>query len=264
MAESTEAEVRREPPTAEYPEVRDYPEVSERDTERIPDKAEPAAAPATSVSSNRFLRGLFWVIASIGLVMAMIVGAQSVGWLPEFKNPFASEKQDRSQPPLLNSIQDLSRYVAAEGNFQVIIDVQENRKYIPDFLVNDRVLFVAAGTVEAYVDFSNIGEGAIKASDDRRTVEVTLPEPQLGKPNLDPDNSRVFSQQRGLLNRIQDAFSNDPNKMADVYKLAEERISEAANASTMGERAKENTKKMLEGLLRSLGYQVITITYKAP
>src|SRR6185295_1823261 len=101
-------------------------------------------------------------------------------------------------------------------------------------------------------------------SDDRRTVEITLPEPQLGKPNLDPENSRVFSQQRGLLNRIQDAFSNDPNKMADVYKLAEERISEAANASTMGDRAKENTKKMLEGLLRSLGYQVITVTYKAP
>jgi hypothetical protein len=261
MAESTEAEVRRDPPTAEYPEV------SERDTERIPDKSEtsersqPAAAPA---GNNRFLRTIFWLIATVGLVMALIVGAQSVGWLPEFKNPFANQKEDRSQPPLLNSIQDLSRYVAAEGNFQVIIDVQENRKYIPDFLVNDRVLFVAAGTVEAYVDFSNIGEGAIKASEDRRTVEVTLPEPQLGKPNLDPENSRVFSQQRGLLNRIQDAFSGDPNKMAEVYKLAEDRIAEAAKASTMGDRAKENTKKMLEGLLRSLGYQVITIAYKAP
>ena len=264
MAERTEAEVRRDPPTAEYPEV------SERQTEEIPDEPERAerserAEPAApSGGTNRFLRGLFWVIATIGLVMALIVGAQSVGWLPEFKNPFATEKQDRSQPPLLNSIQDLSRYVAAEGNFQVIIDVQENRKYIPDFLVNDRVLFVAAGTVEAYVDFSNIGEGAIKASDDRRTVEITLPEPQMGKPNIDPENSRVFSQSRGLLNRIKDAFSNDPNRMAEVYKLAEERIAEAANASTMGERAKENTKKMLEGLLRSLGYQVITITYKAP
>ncbi len=251
MAESTEAEVRRDPPTAEYPEV------SERETERIPGKQEPV--PTTSVSSNRFLRGVFWVVATIGLVMAMIVGAQSVGWLPEFKNPFAQQREDRSQPPLLNSIQDLSRYVAAEGNFQVIIDVQENRKYIPDFLVNDRVLFVAAGTVEAYVDFSNIGEGAIKASEDRRTVEVTLPEPQLGKPNLDPENSKVFSQSRGLLNRIKDAFSNDPNRMAEVYQLAEERITEAAKASTMAERAKENTKKMLEGLLRSLGYQVITI-----
>jgi len=260
MAERTEAEVRRDPPTAEYPEV------SDRQTEEIPDRSEPVerAQPAAPGGTNRFLRGLFWVIASIGLVMAMIVGAQSVGWLPEFKNPFATEKQDRSQPPLLNSIQDLSRYVAAEGNFQVIIDVQENRKYIPDFLVNERILFVAAGTVDAYVDFSNIGQGAIKESDDRRTVEVTLPAPQLGKPNLDPENTRVYSEQRGLLNRLKDVFANDPNRMTEVYALAEDRIAEAAKSSGLGTRAEENTRKMLEGLLRSLGYEIVKVTYTAP
>jgi hypothetical protein len=256
MAESktTDEDVRSDPPTAEYPEVR----------ERADDLPARPATATPRIGGNRLLRTVFWLVATLGLVMALVVGAQSVGWLPEFKNPFATQKEDRSQPPLLNSIQDLSRYVAAEGNFQVIIDVQENQKYIPDFLVNDRILFVAAGTVETYVEFGNIGEGAIQASEDRRTVTVTLPEPQLGKPNLDPENTKVFSQQRGLLNRIKDVFSNDPNRMAEVYKLAEERITEAAKASTLNERAKENTKKMLEGLLRSLGYQTITIAYKAP
>ena len=272
MAESkaTDEQTRSDPPTAEYPEVSErvdderrplWPDRDDRDNRD--DRGDRAERQAPDRGAPRFLRGVFWLVATVGLVMALILGAQSVGWLPDFKNPFGTQKEDRSQPPLLQSIQDLSRYVAAEGNFQVIIDVQENRKYIPDFLVNERILFVAAGTVDAYVDFGNIGQGAIKESDDRRTVEVTLPAPQLGKPNLDPENTRVYSEQRGLLNRLKDVFANDPNRVTEVYALAEERIAEAAKSSGLSTRAEENTRKMLEGLLRSLGYTTITVKYQA-
>ena len=278
MAESkaTDEQTRSDPPTAEYPEVSErvdderrplWPDRDDRDDRDDRgdrgDRGDRAERQAPDRGAPRFLRGVFWLVATVGLVMALVLGAQSVGWLPDFKNPFGTQKEDRSQPPLLQSIQDLSRYVAAEGNFQVIIDVQENRKYIPDFLVNERILFVAAGTVDAYVDFGNIGQGAIKESDDRRTVEVTLPAPQLGKPNLDPENTRVYSEQRGLLNRLKDVFANDPNRITEVYALAEERIAEAAKSSGLGTRAEENTRKMLEGLLRSLGYTTITVKYQA-
>jgi hypothetical protein len=243
--------------TAEYPQVSPSVESAPAGEAQPPTVLRPALV-------ERILRGVFWLVAIIGLVLALVVGAQAVGWLPDFRNPFATQRADRSQPPLLQSIQDLSRYVAAEGNFQVIIDVQQNQKYIPDFLVNDRVLFIAAGTVEAYVEFGNIGQGAIKESADRRTVEVTLPAPQLGKPNLDPDNSRVYAQQRGLLNRIRDAFSNDPNRLQEVYKLSEDKISEAAKSSGLSQRAQDNTRKMIEGLLRSLGYTTVTVKYQSP
>jgi len=254
---------RPEPPTAEYPNVDGRPDDPELDRGARP---EPVAGPAGPGAGfvNRGMRALFWLVATIGLVMVLIFGAQSVGWLPEFKNPFATQTKDRSQPPLLQSIQDLSRYVAAEGNFQVVIDVQQNQKYIPDFLLNDRILFIAAGTVDAYVEFGNLSQGAIKESDDRRTAEFTLPAPQLGKPNLDPENSRIFAYQRGLVNRVRDAFASDPNRLKEVYKLSEERIAEAAMASGLRQRAEENTRKMLEGLLRSLGYTTVTVRFAAP
>lgn len=246
------------PPTAEYPQV------SERVSDADRDTPPPPPEPTRTGLPTRALRGLFWLVATVGLVLALVVGAQSIGWLPKFANPFATQTKDRSQPPLLQSIQDLSRYVAAEGNFQVIIDVQQNQKYIPDFLVNDRILFVAAGGVEAYVDFGNIGGGALVESTDRRSVQVTLPAPALGKPNLDPDKTYVYTQQRGLMNRIKDAFSNDPNRMQEVYKLAEERIAAAATDSTLRQRAEDNTRKMLTGMLRSLGYTEVTVKYEAP
>ncbi|MET7820584.1 DUF4230 domain-containing protein [Micromonospora zamorensis] len=209
-------------------------------------------------------RGLLLLLGAAALAVVVLLGIQATGILPDFRNPFAKEQTDRSQPPLLKSIQDLSRYVAAEGNFQVVVDTQNDRRNVPDFLLNERTLFVGAGSVEAYVDFTKIGEGAVVQSADGKSVEIKLPAPQLGETNLDMEKSYVFAEQRGLLNRLGDLVGNDPNRQQQVYQLAEERITAAARDSGLSARAEENTRKMLEGLLRSLGYQQITVTYTAP
>jgi hypothetical protein len=234
-------------PTSEFPQV--------TDDELVGDPA-PAQAPRRG-------RGLFWLAVAVGLVVALVLSVQAVGLWPSWRNPFAQEETDRSQPPLLQSIQDLSRFVAAEGNFQVVIDLQKDRKYVPDFLVNQRTLFVGAGSVDAYVDFGAIGDGAVVASADGTSVQVTLPAPQLSEARLDLENSYVFAEERGLINRIGEVFGGDPNRQQEVYRLAQERITAAARDSGLGQRAQENTRKMLEGLLRSLGYQTITVTYTA-
>jgi hypothetical protein len=228
------------------------------------DGGDPQATYDPSRSAGGRGRGLFVLAGVIGLVAVLLLGIKSVGLWPQWRNPFAQQQTDRSQPPLLKSIQDLSRYVAAEGNFQVVIDLQKDRKYVPEFLLNQRTLFVGAGSVEAYVDFGKIGDGAVVESADKTSVEVKLPAPQLAEPNLDLDNSYVFAEQRGLLNRLGEVFEGDPNRQREVYKLAEERIAAAARDSGLGERAQENTRKMLEGLLHSLGYQKVTVTYTAP
>jgi Protein of unknown function (DUF4230) len=234
-------------PTSEFPQVTD----DELDGDPAPTQA------------PRRGRGLFWLAVAVGLVVALVLSVQAVGLWPSWRNPFAQEETDRSQPPLLQSIQDLSRFVAAEGNFQVVIDLQKDRKYVPDFLVNERTLFVGAGSVDAYVDFGKIGDGAVVASADGTSVQVTLPAPQLSEARLDLENSYVFAEERGLINRIGEVFGGDPNRQQEVYRLAQERITAAARDSGLGQRAQENTRKMLEGLLRSLGYQTITVTYTA-
>ncbi|GAB3364551.1 hypothetical protein GCM10027452_27730 [Micromonospora halotolerans] len=101
-------------------------------------------------------------------------------------------------------------------------------------------------------------------SDDGKSVEIKLPAPQLGETDLDMDKSYVFAEQRGLINRLNDLVGGDPNRQQQVYQLAEDRITAAARDSGLTARAQENTRKMLEGLLRSLGYQKVTVTYTAP
>lgn len=207
------------------------------------------------------------LLVLVGTVVALVglaVGARAIGFWPHLSNPFAEQQTDRTQPPLLKSIQDLSRYTAAQGNFQVVVDLENDRKYVPDFLLSHRTLFVGVGSVEAYVDFSTIAQGAVVESSDGTTVEIRLPAPQLGEVNLDIGNSYVFAERRGLFNRVKDAFSGDPNRQRETYQRAEEEIAQVARDTELRQRAQENTRKMLEGLLHSLGYQSVTITFAAP
>ena len=74
-----------------------------------------------------------------------------------------------------------------------------------------RTLFVAAGTVNTYVDLSGLADQDLTLSSDGKSTTVRLPEPQLDKPNLDHERSYVFSQDRGVLDAIADAIE-PPNR----------------------------------------------------
>src|SRR4051812_5020013 len=255
MANSSEVDE----PTREYPEVDD----------QVATRPAPAADEVTPAEPARpgiggFARVLIFTGVVFGLIVAMCLGLRAINVLPSFDNPFSDKTTDRSQPVLLQSMRDLSRYVAADGTFQVIVDLQENKDNIPDFLVNKRTLFVGSGTVEEYVDFGTLTEGAIKVDNTDKSVRIELPAPQQGQAALDMERSYVVAEERGLLNRIGDAFSNNPNQQQRVYQLAQQRITEAATSSGLDQRARDNTEKMLTGLLTSLGYTSITVTYAAP
>ena len=223
--------------------------------------AEPASGPYAVERPNRFGRRVFWTLLVVAALVVGALGINMTGWLPEFRNPFAEKKTDASQPPLLLSIKDLSRFVAAEGEFQVVIDLKKDRKYVPDWLVNERTLYVADGTVQAYVDFRNLDESAIKVSPDRKSVEITLPAPELGEATLNNERSYVFAEERGLINRIGDFFDGDPNRQRETLLTAEGKIKEAAANSALQDTAEENTRKMLTTLLHSLGYDTVTVTF---
>jgi hypothetical protein len=193
-----------------------------------------------------------WGVALVAVVgLAVVIGGVTSLWR---LNPFGSETVDRSQPALLQSIRDLSQYHAAVGDFQVVIDVERDVKLVPSALAGQRTLFVAAGTVNAYVDFAGLSEDALKVSPDNKTVEVRLPRAQLDKPNLDQSRSYVFAQQRGVFDRLGDVVGTPDQQQ--FYVLAEQKIADAAQQAKITDQAERNTRTMLTGMFQALGYQV--------
>ena len=206
-------------------------------------------------------RRILVFIGVLGLLAAGAFALMTANILPKLRNPFTTEQTDRSGPVLLQSIQDLSKYVGAQGNFQVLVDLQENKQFIPNFVFNERTLFVGVGAVDAYVDFSGIGEESVVISPDGKSVDIKLPAAQLEKPSLDVDKSYVFAQERGIVNAIGDLVGSDPNKEAQLYQLAEDKIAQAAESSELRARAQTNTQLMLESLVRGLGFERVTVTF---
>jgi hypothetical protein len=200
-----------------------------------------------------------WVRRSLVVVALLVVVAavlQLSGVLPKF-DPFGMATTDRSQPAVLQSIRDLSQYHAAAGDYQVIIDLEKDVKYVPAGLVGERGLFVGAGSVNAYVDFRRLTADSLVVSPDRQSVELRLPEPVLDKPNLDQQRSYLYRWDCGLLNCIQ-AILETPNQQ-EFYVAAEQRIADAAQEAGLIDRARENTKVMLTGMLQALGFQVTIV-----
>ncbi|MGQ4272368.1 DUF4230 domain-containing protein, partial [Nocardiopsis changdeensis] len=61
-------------------------------------------------------------VSAVVLVLAVLFAGLAMSVLPGLKDLFGTETHDRSGPALLESVQDISRYDAASGNFQVVVD----------------------------------------------------------------------------------------------------------------------------------------------
>lgn len=205
----------------------------------------------------------WWGRIAVGLavVVALFVLVERFSLVPGFGGLFGEETRDRSGPVLLKSIQDMDRYEAAVGNFQVVVDLEKDAAFLPDAIRGTRTLYVGAGTVSGYVDLGGLDERSVTVNGDRTKASITLPHAVLGTAALDPERSYAVSKQRGLLDRIGDLFSDNPAGEQAVQKLAARHISEAAGESGLAERAERNTTSMLEGLLRSLGFREVTVAY---
>jgi len=206
-------------------------------------------------------RGLLKAVGVCAAVLALIFAAGKLSLLPGLDSLFGEETHDRSGPAVLKSIQDMSAYEAASGNFQVVVDLEKDAKFLPDAVRGTRTLFVGAGTVGASVDLGKVTEDGVVINEERTTAEIRLPHAVLGKPALDPDRSYAVSKQRGILDRLGDLFSDNPSSEQAVNQLAVRHIGEAAKESGLTARAEKNTADMLKGLLGSLGFERVTVRY---
>lgn len=190
-----------------------------------------------------------WVAGTLVVAMAGLYVASLLG--------FSLFPSKQSETALLNSIQDTGNYVAAVGDFEVVVDDKDESAlpdFIPEVIAGRRTVFVGAGTVNAYVDLSDITAGDLMLSADGKTVNVRLPEAELEKPNLDQERSGLVSQKRGVLDQISDIL--EVQDQARFYKLAESKIAAAAKKSELQQRATQNTKAMLTAMFGPLGLEV--------
>ncbi len=197
------------------------------------------------------------IVILLGLVLVLWL----VSLLPGSLNPFTTRDVDRSQPAVLKSIENIGQYRAASANLQLVIDLEKDTRFVPDFIKGERTLFVAAGNVDAGVDFGKIAPNGVTVDKDRKRATIILPASQLFEPKVDLKRSSLVDRKRGVIDRI-GSLIGDGEDEREVLLLAERKLREAATADPqLRAQAEANTRKMLETLLRSLGFETVTVTF---
>jgi len=202
-------------------------------------------------------------------VLLVIVFLFLLGWvkdlLPGWGNPFTERTIDRSRPAVLRAVSSLGEYHAASGHFQVVVDIEKDTRFVPSFLKGERDLFVAVGSVDSVVDFDRLGDGDVTVSRDRRRATIRVPHARFDDVDVDPSKSYVYDRDRGLLDRAGSVFGDDANNDRQLYMLSESKLRKAAgDNSGLLRRAETNTRLMLQGMLRSLGYTTVAVEFRPP
>ena len=198
--------------------------------------------------------------AIVAVVLIAVVGAR----LLDLPMPFSQEEVDRSSPVLLTELRDLAELKAAEAQFEVVVDSETDVRFVPDFIAGERVQYLAVGSIEATVDFSQLDEGSIVYDEDRGKAVVFLPAPTIGDPVLDFDSSGVMNRDRGVLDRIGGAFVDSPTGEEELIKAAQGKMAEAVPASDLLERAEANTEETLTTLLSGVGVEEVDVLFEEP
>lgn len=193
--------------------------------------------------------------------LALLVAGRAVDLFASL-NPFSTETVDRSGPAVLDAVVEMEELRAATANLQVVVDVERDVNNVPSWLKGQRTVIVAAGTVDATVDLGAITEADVVVSEDRRSVSLYVPRPELGDARLDMERTQVVARERGIVDRVEGALGDGADDQA-LYVLAEQRLDAAAAADEeLIDRAEASTRTTLTELLRQLGFEKVRVEFR--
>ncbi|HVF69752.1 MAG TPA: DUF4230 domain-containing protein [Xanthomonadales bacterium] len=194
------------------------------------------------------MKNASYVIKVIAFLLIFVVAFLVV---QRINKPKSSYVVDLSSQTVIKQIRSLNRLETSSFTIEKIIDVGTSGNKFSQFLVGDRILLIAHGSVIAGFDMSKIEKENIKI--EKGTLKVTLPAPEILVTKLDSDQTRVYDRQQGLLTK------GDRNLESEARAEAEKVIKDAACKGGILQDASKNARNQLTTLFKSLGFETVII-----
>lgn len=195
-------------------------------------------------------------LVALVLALAFLIVVAIAAW--------AHFNPDRSGPVIVERIRNLEEFTAAEATLSQVVVVEDDSKWLPDALSGERVIAVVPGTVRATVDFGDLTKDAIEVNESdavARTIRIELPKPRLSDVEIDEQAVEFLDRDRGILNRTEDFFAENPTDDNPVYAKAERNLNAAAKKSDLLKRAQTNTEAWLTTFLNASGFDKVNVVW---
>ena len=158
-----------------------------------------------------------------------------------------------SQGSVVQRIQRLQRLETVVYNMDKIVTGEKGTPFLPDFLAGDRMLMIVHGQVVAGIDFNQLQPSDIQIAGNGKEVHVKMPNARVLLTRIDNARTRVYSRSTGLL------VPMDPNLETQVRQQAEGELLEEASRAGILEKARENARATVTGLLSGLGFTKVEV-----
>lgn len=198
---------------------------------------------------------LKWSLFAILLLVIVIIATVLI------TKYVSNHTNKQTEDAVVEKITELNELATAEAYLKVIVERENNALFGEEIGLDipgtkQKLLVVMPGTVRAGVDLSKITKEDVQVDEEKKTIQVTAPEPQIqGKATLDLEKVQVFST-NGLF--------RDEATVKDGYSLANDAqklmIKEAETAGLL-KHAKTNAEQAIRNLFSALDYET-TIEFK--
>lgn len=146
---------------------------------------------------------------------------------------------------IIREVRTLARLETIKFSLEKIITAEIGQGAF-DWLLGDRLIFVAHGEVIAGVDLNKLEAEDLEVKNG--VLYVQLPEAEIFVTSLDNEQSYVYDREKGLLNK------GEVDLETKARQTAEREIEESALEDGILELAAQNAESYLDRLFRNLGF----------
>ncbi len=203
-------------------------------------------------------RNALFVAAAAGIAIvlgAVVIRSCSPPSLPALPPASSTTIVLKANPNVLLAVKDLARLESAQFHMERVIDLREKQSQLFGLVESeDAILLVAVADVSAGVDLNKVLAEQVKVDHEKKRVEITLPPAEIFHTELDNEKTYVHTRQTGVLAKRQEQLESK------ARREAERALVEAAKEAGIEKRAAENAKRVVEGMVRSLGFSEVNVT----
>lgn len=157
-------------------------------------------------------------------------------------------------PSVVVALKELKRLETMQMHVEKVIDLKNDQLHLFGLVhAQDAILLVAAGDVTAGVDLAELDDADVSADFATRTARVTLPAARVFGARVDNEHTYVHSRSTDLLAKRDELLETQ------ARREAERAIETAAVAEGIADKAAAGAIKSVESLLRSLGFEHVTV-----
>jgi hypothetical protein len=146
---------------------------------------------------------------------------------------------------IVHEVRSLARLETIKFSLEKIITA-ETRQGVFEWLVGDRLLFVAHGEVIAGVDLDKLAPEDLRV--EGGVLYVSLPEPEIFVVAIDNQQSYIYDRETGIFTH------GEVDLETEARRAAELEIEKSAREDGILELAALNAESFLDRLFRDLGY----------